>query len=81
MEDVISVEDSESDKVEASVRQVQTRKCDEIPVKVELEVKSVAAHFPEKIMRGISCYNFLVLEVPFITLVDSWSKDDGLLRG
>ncbi|KAH7525256.1 hypothetical protein FEM48_Zijuj06G0205800 [Ziziphus jujuba var. spinosa] len=63
VEDVISVEDSESDKVEASVRQVQTRKCDEIPVKVELEVKSVAAHFPEKIMRGISCYNFLVLEV------------------
>lgn len=81
VEDVISVDDSESDKVEASGCQVQTSKHDEIPVGVELAIKSVAAHLPEKITGRSSCYNFLVLEVSSSTLMDSLLKDGGLLRG
>ncbi|KAF3447603.1 hypothetical protein FNV43_RR12790 [Rhamnella rubrinervis] len=58
VEDVISVEDLASNKVEAPGCQVQDRNGSETPIKVDL-----AVNLPEMVKGELSHYNFLVLEV------------------
>lgn len=68
MEDVISVEDSASSKLQAPACEVQDRNDGETPLKVDLAGKRVAVHLPEKIIGELSHYNFLVLEVCFTVM-------------
>ncbi|KAL5560584.1 hypothetical protein UlMin_036795 [Ulmus minor] len=62
VEDVISVEDSVSEKIEVSPCQVQDSNIDSIPVKVDLAAKRAETALQE--VPGVSSnFNFLVLEV------------------
>lgn len=76
VEDVISVEDLASKKVEAPGCQVQDRNGGETPLKADLAVKRVATHLPEMVKGELSHYNLLVLEVCFI-IIASWLLVNG----
>ncbi|PON87540.1 hypothetical protein TorRG33x02_167180 [Trema orientale] len=62
VEDVISVEDSVSNKAEGSPSQVQDDKSDVMPVNMDRAAKAVGTHHPEDPGPSSNC-NFLVLEV------------------
>lgn len=74
VEDVISVEDSVSDKVEESPCQIQDINNDELTVKVDLSAKGEGLNLPE-VMGSDSHCNFLVLEVFFTTSTAQLTKD------
>ena len=72
MEDVISVEDSVSEKIEVSPCQVQDSNIDSIPVKVDLAAKRAETALQEVPGVSSNC-NFLVLEVFLTTSMIPWS--------
>ena len=71
VEEVISVEDSVSDKVKGSPCEVQDGNSNVMPVKVEPAAKGVGTHFPKVPGPSFNC-NFLVLEVFDETLRVPW---------
>ena len=74
VEDVISVEDSVSDKVEESPCQIQDINNDELTVKVDLSAKGEGLNLPKVTGSDSNC-NFLVLEVFFTTSTVQLTKD------